>query len=389
MLVASIGCEEQVITQLEVGRDKLLGAGLAIEAVGHLKRAEFEEAKTGTEKIEPRALLLIAYSHALKMGDANTQGIAAEYERERNKRLAALNDVEMRKILNILDERHRTQQATIEILIDKGSASVPLLIEGIGRNRYAKIRADLVEMLHQIGSKGLEPMIAALRDANVPHGVKSTLIRLIGRINNPSAIPSLESLQSSSDAELGMEINIALYQLGKTGYRSKIIAGLSNSGAAVRRAAAKAMQEINEPPTDVILKGLKDSDAQVRMYSAQTLTKLPTQNAINPLIEILKSDENESAKQAAKEALMVHSQNPFGRNLARLLIKALPHVSEPNDRVRVVQILKSEVPLKQIKTAPKEHDDNIEYDLYQYYTEKEQNAMVKDELSGLLFLLGN
>jgi HEAT repeat protein len=139
----------------------------------------------------------------------------------------------------------------------------------------------------------------------------------------------------------------------------------------------------------VILKGLKDSDAQVRMYSAQTLTKFPMQNAINPLIEILKSDENESAKQAAKEALMVHSQKSFGRNLARLLIKALPHVSEPNDRVRVVQILSSEVPLKQIKTAPKEHDDNIEYDLYQYYTEKEQNAMVKDELSGLLFLLGN
>ena len=389
MLVASIGCEEQVITQLEVGRDKLLGAGLAIEAVEHLKRAELEEAKTKIEKVEPRALLLIAYSHALRTGDANTQGVAVEYERERNGRLAALNDVEMRKILNILDERHRTQQATIEILIDKGSASVPLLIESIGRNRYAKIRVDLVEILYQIGSTALESMIAALRDANVPPGVKSTLIRLIGRINDLSAIPSLESLQSSSDAELRMEINIALYQLGKTGYRSEIIAGLSSNNTDVRRAAAKAMQEINDSPSDVILKGLKDSDAQVRMYSAQTLTKFPMQNAINPLIEILKSDENESAKQAAKEALMVHSQKSFGRNLARLLIKALPHVSEPNDRVRVVQILSSEVPLKQIKTAPKEHDDNIEYDLYQYYTEKEQNAMVKDELSGLLFLLGN
>ena len=47
ILAVTVGCtQEQPITQLEVGRNKLLLAGLTIEAVNHLERAEIEEAKT-------------------------------------------------------------------------------------------------------------------------------------------------------------------------------------------------------------------------------------------------------------------------------------------------------------------------------------------------------
>ena len=42
--VVSFGCQqEQVITQLEVGRSKLLNAGLSLEAAQHLENAEREE----------------------------------------------------------------------------------------------------------------------------------------------------------------------------------------------------------------------------------------------------------------------------------------------------------------------------------------------------------
>ena len=125
ILAVSIGCDqEQPITQLEVGKNKLLGAGLAIEAVNHLKRAEIEEAETAAEKIEPRALLLIAYSYAIATGDAKTQevqipGLEAEYKQARNERIAALSNTEIKKMLQLLAERHRTQDATIQILVDK------------------------------------------------------------------------------------------------------------------------------------------------------------------------------------------------------------------------------------------------------------------------------
>ena len=65
--VASFGCRpEQVITQLEVGRSKLLNAGLSLEAVGHLERAVHEE----ENKVEPHALLILAYSNAISTGAA-------------------------------------------------------------------------------------------------------------------------------------------------------------------------------------------------------------------------------------------------------------------------------------------------------------------------------
>ena len=60
--VVSLGCKRaQIIPELSPGRDKLLLAGLAVDAIDHLKRAEIDE----KDKAEPRALLLIAYSHAL------------------------------------------------------------------------------------------------------------------------------------------------------------------------------------------------------------------------------------------------------------------------------------------------------------------------------------
>ncbi len=391
ILGAGVGCnQEQPITNLEVGREKLLGAGMSIEAVQHLKQAEVEEAKTETEKVEPRALLLIAYSYALLTGDAQTHGIANEYKQERDKRIASLNQAEMRKLLNLLDERHRTQDATMQALVDAGTVAVPLLIESIGRNRYVKIRNNLVEILHQIGSKGLDQVITAVSDANTPPAVKVSLVRLIARINDPGVVPSLEAIRSSSDIGLKMEINVTLYQFGKTEYRSEIIGGLSESDIVARRAAAKALPIINDAPKDEMIKALRDSDAKVRMYSAQGLEKFPTQNAIKPLIEILKDNtEEENVKQAAVKALIAHGEHDFGKILARRLIQELPHASEPNDRIRMVQVLKSDAVQQQIKTAPKAHDDNIEYDLYLYYHEKEQNDMVKEELNVLLNALGN
>ena len=389
ILVVGLGCTaEQPITQLEVGRDKLLGAGLSIEAVEHLKRAEVEEAKTQAQKIEPRALLLIAYSHAIATGDAKTQeaeipGLEARYKQARSARIAELNDTEMKKMLQLLAERHRTQEATMQILVDKGAGAVPVLLEYLATRRYMVLRPDLVEMLYQIGSPGVDHMTAALSDANTSLEMKVTLTRLIGRINDARAIPALEAVQGGSAPGLKMEINIALYNLGREEYRTQIITGLSDSDVSVRRAAAQAMLRLDNPPADELVKALNDTDASVRMYVAQTLEKYPTENAVTPLVEILISDANEGVKDAASKSVIVHGEQDFGKGIARALIKALPDVGEPKDRIRMVLVLKKDAVRQQIKDAPKAHDDNIEYDLFLYFNE-EQNDMVREELSMLL-----
>ena len=120
------------------------------------------------------------------------------------------------------------------------------------------------------------------------------------------------------------------------------------------------------------------------MYAGQTLEKYPTENAIDRLIEILTNDTDESVKEAAARALIVHGGQDFGKGIARRLIKALPEVSEPKDRIRIVLVLKKDALVEQIKNAAKAHDDNIEYDLFLYFKNEEQNDMVKEELSMLL-----
>ena len=394
ILAVSIGCnQEQPITQLEVGRNKLLLAGLTIEAVNHLERAEIEEAKTPAEKVEPRTLLLIAYSHAIATGDAKTQeaeipGLEARYKQARSERIAALSNTEIKKMLQLLAERHRTQDATIQILVDKGADAAPVLIEYLGVRRYMVLRPELVEMLYQIGSEALDHLTAALGDAQTSPEMKATLAQLIGRINDPRAIPALEAIQSGSTPGLKMEVNIALYNLGKQEYRTEIIEGLGDNDVAVRRAAAQAMLRLDNPPVDEVVSALSDSDAWVRMYAGQTLEKYPSEKAIDQLVEIVVNDENENAREAAAKALIVHAGQDFGQGIARQLIKALPTVSDPKDRIRIVLVLKKDALIKQIKNAPKEHDDNIELDIYYYFRNNEQNDMVKEELNMLLNDLG-
>ena len=390
ILTVSVGCkQEQPITQLEVGRNKLLGAGLAIEAVNHLKRAEIEEAETAAEKIEPRALLLIAYSYAIATGDAKTQevqipGLEAEYKQARNERIAALSNTEIKKMLQLLAERHRTQDATIQILVDKGADAVPVLIEYLGIRRYMVLRPELIEMLYQIGSEGLDHLTAALTNAETSPEMKTTLTQLIGRINDPRAIPALEAIQSGSAPGLRMDVNIALYNLGKQEYRTEIINGLSDNDVAVRRAAAQAMLKLDNPPVDAVVDALSDSDSLVRVYACQTLEQYPNDKAVNRLVEILVNDTDESARDAASKAVVAHGGQDFGQGIARQLIKALPTVEDPKDRIRIVLVLKKEAIIKQIKNAPKTHDDNIELDIYYYFRNQEQNDMVKEELNMLL-----
>ena len=337
--------------------------------------------------------MLIAYSHAIATGDAKTQeaeipGLAAKYKQARSERIAALSNTEIKKILQLLAERHRTQDATIQILVDKGADAVPVLIEYLSIRRYLVLRPDLIEMLYQIGSAGVDHLTAALRNAETAQETKVILTQLIGRINDSRAIPALEAIQSGSTPGLRMEVNIALYNLGKHEYRTEIINGLGDNDVEVRRAAAQAMLKLDNPPVDEVVSALSDSDAQVRMSAGQTLEKYPTEKAINRLIEILVNDADETAREAAAKALIAHSGQDFGQGIARQLIKALPTVSEPKDRIRIVLVLKKDALIKQIKNAPKAFDDNIELDLYLYAASEEQNDMVKEELSMLLNNLG-
>ncbi len=383
--VVSFGCQqEQVITQLEVGRSKLLNAGLSLEAAQHLERAEQEE----ENKVEPRALLVLAYSNALSTGAARTHNVETRYQTERNRRVGELGEYEMKKILQILGERHRVQKDAMQVLVDKGAPAVPFLLEDLVKNRYRNVHGDFVQILEQIGSPAINELLKTAGDSNTPPAVKIQLVRIVGNIGDASAAAGLEALHNATpDEGLKMEINTALYLLGNEGAEAKIVEGLSDNNAVVRRAAAKSMMFLKEHPTDKLIDALDDSDDTVRMDIAKALQKYPDAGAVDGLVAILTNGSSLSTKQAAIDTLNHYAENGLADGLAGRLIVLLanPEVVDHEDRLRIVQLLKKPALVKQIQDA--DQYDNLPHKLDVHFRETETNDMVKDALNELLLAL--
>lgn len=383
--VASFGCrQEQVITQLEVGRSKLLNAGLSLEAVGHLERAEHEE----KNKVEPRALLILAYSNAISTGAAKTHNVEARYQTERDRRVGELGEFEMKKILQILGERHRVQKDAIQVLVDKGAPAVPFVLEDLVKDRYHSVHDDFVQILQGIGSPAINDILKAAGDSNTPPSVKILLVRIVGSIGDASAATGLEALQNATtDEGLKMEVNTALYLLGDGGSEGKIVEGLTDANPSVRRAAAKSMMFLKEHPTDKLVAALGDSDDTVRMDVAKALRKYPDAGAVDGLVAILTDGSSLSTKQVAIDTLNQYAENGMADGLAGRLIVLLanPEVVNHEDRLRIVQLLKKPALVKQIEEA--DQYDNLPHKLDLYFRETETNDMVKDALNELLLAL--
>lgn len=382
--VVSFGCQEQVITQLEVGRSKLLDAGLTLEAVEHLERAEQEE----QNKVEPRALLVIAYSNALSSGAAKVHKVDARYKTERDRRIGELGEYEMKKILQILDERHRIQKDAMQILVDKGAPAVPFILEDLVKNRYRHVHGDFVHILQEIGSPAIKDILAAAGDSNTPSAVKIQLVRIVGEIGDTSASAGLETLQNATtDEGLEMEINTALYLLGDEGSEQKIIEGLTDSNVVVRRAAAKSMIFLKEHPTTKMIEALDDSDDTVRRDIAIALRKYPDAGAVDNLVAILTNGSSPDTKQATIDTLNYYAEEGLDDELAARLIELLTdtEIIHHEDRLRIVQLLKKPALIKQIQEA--DQYDNLPHKLDAFFRETETNNTVKDTLNELLLIL--
>jgi HEAT repeat protein len=385
LLIAMIGCEpKQQIDHLKVGRQQLLNSGLAVDAVKHLKQAEINE----VDKVPPRALLVLAYTHGLSAGTAKAQGLGSEFIRERTERLAALGDEEIEYLLQILVRRSRLQKDAMQVVIDKGESAFPVMIAALGNVEFQNLHGDIIEMMYKIGTDGdgLETMVDAIQEVDTSTEVKIALIRLIGRIGGLQGLGDLEKILSQTeDPSLKMEISVALYRLGKHEYSGTIVKGLDNDNVNVRRAAARALMYLSDYPRDSVLKALRDADERVVTYAAQALQKRPTAQAVIPLTEVLTGKADNAAKQAASEALRIHAEQKLTKGLTTRLTKTLisGNIANPEDRLRILHLLRKDPLMNQIKVASLVNPQ-LAYDLDQYLKQTETHEMVKEELRRLL-----
>ena len=383
LLILLTGCEpKQKIDHLKVGRQQLLNSGLAVDAVKLLKQAEIDE----IDKAPPRALLVLAYTHGLSTGAAKAQGLEAEFTSERTQRLAALGNEEIEYLLQVLVRRSRLQKDAMQVVVDKGVDALPVLISALGQAEFLNLHGDIVEMMYQTGSDGLGLMADAIRSADTSTAVKIALVRLIGRIGEPRGLEDLETIYGDTeDPGLKMEISVTLYRLGKQGYSTEIVKGLADDNVNVRRASARAMLHLSDYPVDKVVKALEDTDNQVVAYAAEAFQNQPDAEAVVPLTKVLTGTADNPAKQAASDALRIHAEQRLAKGLTNRLIKALisGEITNAEDRLRIVQLLRKEPLMKQIKVTALV-DPQLIYDLDKYLKQTETHELVKGELRRLL-----
>ena len=387
LLLASFGCEtkQRGPSNLSVGRSKLIDSGNALEAVELLEKAEQEE----VNKLEPRALLVIAYSYGLATGDAASLGVEAKFKNQRTQRIQELTDAEMRQILQILSTPSRVQKAGLQALVDKGPEVSTIILESLAKGRYPALHENFTEMLVQIGSGGLDLILAKLTDEMTPPALKIKLVQVLSEINDAKSIDALKTLQSQTDdAALAMEINTTLYQLGEATYKQAIIDGLNHSDVAVRRAAAKAMVDIADISTKVLIAGLEDDDSEVVASLVKALAVHQDAAAVDPLVKILTSELNKDPKQAAIDTLDIYGENKLTGGLAKPITMLLigGTVSDPDNRLYLVQLLKREPFQRQLRAL--QSVEGLVDKLYQYHQNTETVGLVKRALSELLDAVG-
>ena len=383
LFLAGVSCEtkQKGPSNLSVGRSKLIDSGNALEAVEHLEKAEKEE----VNKLEPRALLVIAYSHGLSTGSASSHGVEAKFKNQREQRIQELTEAEIKQILQILSRPSRVQKDGLQALVDKGPEASVIILDSLIKGRYPSLHANFTEILVQMGTDGLDSVLAKLADAATPPAIKVKLVQVLAGIGDAKAINALKAVQSeTSEVGLAMEINTTLYQLGEESYKKDIIAGLSHSDVDVRRAAAKAMTNISDVPSKTLIVGLKDTDSEVVASLVKALAVHRDADAVDELVSILTGGLSKDPKQAAIDTLDIYGQNKLARGLAKRITMLLigGTVSDADNRLHLVQLLKREPFRKQIELT--ELYDNLEFKLYEYHKEKEQSELVKTSLKQLL-----
>ena len=384
LLLASFGCKtkQKGPSNLSVGKSKLINSGNALEAVGHLEEAEEEEGN----KLEPRALLVIAYSYGVSTGDADRAGEGAKFKNQRSQRIEALTAAEMKQILQVLTQPSQVRKAGLQALVDKGHDAAVLILDSLAKGRYPSLHADFTQMLVDMGADELDLILARLTDETTSSTLKGQLVQVLAEIGDAKAIDALKSIQTGAtiDPGLAMQINTTLYQLGEKSYKKEIIAGISHSDVAVRRAAAKAMVDIKGISPKTLIAGLKDEDSEVVTSLVEALAVHKDVAAVDELMNILTGELSKDPKQAAIETLDVYGQNKLARGLAKsataLLIGGT--VSDPDNRYYLVQLLRREPFKKQIKALKTIED--LGSKLHEYHEKKEQEDLVKIPLAQLL-----
>jgi HEAT repeat protein len=204
-------------------------------------------------------------------------------------------------------------------LIQMGADAVPYLVEKLDTENAREMQT-LTDILTEIGEPAVLPLIQRLESDNKE--ILRTSATILGKISDPEAAPHLAGLLDHPDLRVRGTACTSLGQVGDTAFLGEIVSVLSDSVEIVRKSAAYALGEletsngipalisafrdphfsvrltavtslvkIGEPAVDTLIFLLSHPDKGVQNLSIETLGKLKTVKAVDPLLAKLESED--------------------------------------------------------------------------------------------------
>ena len=169
------------------------------------------------------------------------------------------------------------------------------------KNRDPKIQYDAAEALGDLGdSRAVEPLVTALKNDEFS-GVRWKAAEALSKLGSP-AVPALIGALRHEDDDVRWKAAIALGEIGDPQAVEPLILLLCDEDRFVKSHAALALGSIGEPAVNPLLRALREGDGNLRWGAAIALGKIRDPRAVEPLIRAL-ADKYENVRAESASSL--------------------------------------------------------------------------------------
>lgn len=258
------------------------------------------------------------------------------------------------------------------------------LSESFKKERSREMKLAIINVFASIHHSDIVPFLLESLEGEADE-FRADIIYIIGMFNDINAGPYIEKYLDSQDPMVKANTIIALWRFKK--YRLKLLIHLTtmlDDETDKEKVLAGIFvlgetKSIQEAPK--LFEYLESSDREIRLYAAVSLAKLGYQEAIEPLLSFMISDDHTLANKA-KELLM-HVDEKFMKFFKSHLEQHV-HVLISNDFGDKRHVSSEEITLEQLDRL-RYYYDLLEYDQGLVRVEKVLDEKKKEQVSAAVF----
>lgn len=198
------------------------------------------------------------------------------------------------------------QELAADILAEAGEKVVDPLLHLLNEPNTRK-RIGAAMALSYVGNfKAIQPLLQLLLNKQEDSELRSWAAYALGQYNTKEVIESLTAtLMDKSEATIVREKAVRALSLVKNEEVSSLLINtLSDEAEDVRAAATRSLSRIrSEQAQSLLIAALKDASANIREEAVLALGELKSPMVVEPLVELLKTEDNSSVLETVAETL--------------------------------------------------------------------------------------